>query len=94
MGGNYFVLSLRRKNSNDMSSYVITVNERIGLGKNLIGFLKSLSKTTNYVDITMQKEHSIKVIDEAIEDIEKGRTTTYENFEEYKKGMRKILGNV
>ena len=30
-----------------MSSYFITVNERIGLGKNLIEFLKSLSETTN-----------------------------------------------
>ena len=77
-----------------MSSYVITVNERMGLGKNLIGFLKSLSKTTNYVDIAIQKRTSIKGIDEAIEDIENGRTTTYENFEAYKEGMRKILSNV
>ena len=77
-----------------MSSYVITVNERMGLGKNLIEFLKSLSKTSNYVDIAVQKRNSIKGIDEAIEDLESGRTTTYENFEEYKKGMRKILGNV
>ena len=77
-----------------MSSYVITVNERIGLGKNLIGFLKSLSKTTNYVDIAPQREISIKGIDEAIEDIANGRTTTYENFEAYKKGMRKILNDV
>ena len=77
-----------------MSSYVITVNEKIGLGRNLIGLLKSLSKTTNYVDIATQKRSSIKGIDEAIEDIEGGRTTTYANFEEYKKGMRKILGNV
>ena len=77
-----------------MSSYVITVNERIGLGRNLIGLLKSLSKTTNYVDIATHKRSSIKGIDEAIEDIENGRTTTYANFEEYKKGMRKILGNV
>ena len=68
-----------------MSSYVITVNERIGLGKNLIGFLKSLSKTTNYVDITPQREILIKGIDEAIEDIANGRTTTYENFDAYKK---------
>jgi hypothetical protein len=77
-----------------MSSYVITVNERIGLGRNLVGLLKFLSKTTNYVDIAIQKRNSIKSIDEAIEDIENGRTTTYENFEEYKKGIRKILGNV
>ena len=77
-----------------MSSYIITVNERIGLGKNLIGFLKSLSKTTNYVDIAPQREISIKGIDEAIEDIANGQTTTYENFEAYKKGMRKILSDV
>ena len=77
-----------------MSSYVITINERIGLGKNLIGLLKSLSKTTNYVDIAPRKETSIKGIDEAIEDIENGRTTTYENFEAYKEGVRKVLGDV
>jgi len=77
-----------------MSSYVITVNEKMGVGKNLIGFLKSLSKTANYVNIAPQKKVLIKGIDEAIEDIENGRTTTYENFEEYKKGMRKILGDV
>jgi hypothetical protein len=77
-----------------MSSYLITVNERMTLGKVLLEYLKSLSKTTNYVDIAPQKEISIKGIDEAIEDIVNGRTTTYENFEAYKKGMRKILGDV
>jgi len=77
-----------------MSSYVITVNERIGLGKNLVGFLKSLSKTTNYIDIAPQKEISIKGLDEAIEDIANGRTTSYQNFEAYQKGMSKILSDV
>ena len=77
-----------------MTSYVITVNERIGLGKNLIGFLKSLSKTTDYVEISPRRDIAIKGIDEAIEDIENGRITTYENFDAYKKGMSKILGDV
>ena len=71
-----------------MSSYIITVNERIGLGKNLIEFLKSLSKTTNYVDITPQKEISTQDIDETIEEMANGRITTYENFDAYKKIKR------
>ena len=47
--------------------------------------------TTNYIDIAPQSEISIKGIDEAIEDISKGRITTYENFEAYKEGMRKYF---
>ena len=77
-----------------MSSYIITVNERITLGKSLVEFLKSLSKTTNYVDIIQQEKNLTNGIDEAIDDIKNGRTTTYENFEEYKKGMNKILSDV
>ena len=65
-----------------MSSYIITVNEKITLGKSLVEFLKSLSKTTNYVDIVQQEASSINGIDEAIDDIKNGRITTYENFEE------------
>ena len=42
-----------------MSSYVITVNESIGLGKSLMKFLKSLSKTSDYVDIIAQKDHQL-----------------------------------
>ena len=63
-------------------------------GKSLMGFLKSLSKTTDFVDIVQQKERPANGIDEAIDDIKNGRITTYENFEEYQKGMRKILGDV
>jgi len=33
-------------------------------------------------------------LDEAIEDVENGRVTTYSNFAEYKNGMRKVLSNV
>jgi soluble cytochrome b562 len=77
-----------------MSSYIITVNERMTPGKSLMGFLKSLSKTTDFVDIVQQKERPANGIDEAIDDIKNGRITTYENFEEYQKGMRKILGDV
>ena len=90
----FFIYVCRNFNSNDMSSYIITVNERMTPGKSLMEFLKSLSKTTNFVDIALQKEHPANGMDEAIDDIKNGRITTYENFEEYQKGMCKILGDV
>jgi hypothetical protein len=44
-----------------MSSYVITVNESTGLGKSLMKYLKSLSKTSDYVNVTSQKYHQSTV---------------------------------
>ena len=48
------------------------------------------------LDIFNVKESSKtrRELDEAIEDVENGRVTTYSNFEEYKRGMRKILNDV
>ena len=88
------MLSLQKLNLGNMSSYIITVNERITLGKSLVEFLKSLSKTTNYVNIVQKEKNLTNGIDEAIDDIKNGRITIYENFEEYKKGMNKILSDV
>ena len=74
-----------------MSSYILSVNERIASGKILLDYLKSLSKIDDYVCIMPHKENPMNGLDEAIEDIKKGRVTTYENAEEYKKAMHKML---
>ena len=42
-----------------MSSYVITVNERVTLGKVLLDYLKSLSKTSDFLDIIAQKDSDL-----------------------------------
>jgi len=39
-----------------MSNYVLRVNENMILGKSLMDFLKSLSKTSDYVEVMPQKE--------------------------------------
>jgi hypothetical protein len=49
-----------------MSSYVITVNERVGLGKSLMNYLKSLSKTSDYVNVTAQRDS--RLINEKLDD--------------------------
>jgi len=42
-----------------MSSYVIRVNERMTLGKALLDYLKSLSKTSDFVDIVAQEDSDL-----------------------------------
>ena len=39
-----------------MTSYVLKINERLMPGKTLLNYLKSLSKTSDYVDIVPEKE--------------------------------------
>ena len=41
---------------NKMSSYIIKINENNLVGKRLIDYLKSLSKTSNYIEIMPQKD--------------------------------------
>ena len=78
-----------------MSSYVIRVNENNFVGKKLIDYLKSLSETSNYIEVMPQKAaKKMNGLDEAIEDIKKGRITTYENYEEYEKATHQMLGYV
>ena len=77
-----------------MTSYVLTVDEKIMPGKSLLNYLKSLSKTSDYVDVVPQKEYQMNGLDEAIEDIKMGRVTAYKNVEDYKKEMRKKFGYV
>jgi ribonucleotide reductase alpha subunit len=77
-----------------MTSYILRVDEGVMPGKSLLGYLKCLSKTSDYVNVVSQKEYQMNGLDEAIEDIKMGRVTAYKNVEEYKKGMRKKFGYV
>ena len=81
-----------------MTNITLEVNERKSSGKNLIEYLKSLGKTNGYVyNVSILKQKPAKKksgIEEALEDIEKGRVTTYANYEEYEKAMHKMLGYV
>ena len=76
-----------------MASYVIEIPEQTLMGKKLIAFLKSLS-----LSIAPVKSETVKPkkngLDKAIEELEKGQVTTYENAEEYKRAMHKMLGYV
>ena len=53
------IVSLQNcKKGSDMTSYILTVNESRASGKVLLNYLKSLSKTDDYVYIMPQKEAS------------------------------------
>jgi len=80
-----------------MTSVILEVNERESLGKTLIEYLQLLGKANDYVsNVSIEQKFKKKKngIDAVIEDIKKGRVTTYENAEEYKKAMHKMLGYV
>ena len=81
-----------------MTSIVLEVNERKSLGKNLIEYLKLLGETNAYVcnvSISAQKSKKKKSgIEAAIEDIKKGRVSTYKNYDEYEAAVNKMLGYV
>ena len=49
-----------------MSSYVITVNERMRLGKTFLSYLKTLSMTSDYVNIIAHRDS--KMVDETVHD--------------------------
>ena len=72
-----------------MATVTLEYDRRSSIAIKSLDFLMSLG-------IFQVKETSKarKELDEAIEDVENGRVTTYANFEEYKKGMRKILSDV
>lgn len=55
--------------------------------------IRNLLRKINYeiVDVFFADDLNL---DEAIKDVEEGRTTTFENFEEYKDATRKMLENV
>ena len=56
-----------------MSSYVITVNERMASGKILLDYLKSLSKTSNYMDIVVAEKEDYPYNPKFVSEIVKSR---------------------
>jgi hypothetical protein len=56
-----------------MSNYVISINERMTAGRVLLDYLKSLSKTSNYVDIIEPKKEGYPYKPEFVAEIVKSR---------------------
>ena len=70
-----------------MTNYLLTLNEENAVAKSLLGYLKTLSKTNDYVYIAPQKTPKMTGMQEAIDDIKKGQITTCKNYEEYEKSI-------
>jgi cytochrome c2 len=68
-----------------MYTALISYNKRNKIAKNLMDVLERTKGVKIKYDLDLE---------EAIEDVKQGRITTYENFEEYQKEMRKKLGYV
>jgi hypothetical protein len=68
-----------------MTSYILTVNEENFGVKALLDALKYFCKTDVKMSIIKQKTPKKTGMQEAIEDIKKGRVTTCKNYEEYEK---------
>ena len=58
-----------------MTSYVLRVNERVMSGKSLLSYLKSLSKTNDYVEVLPPKveylTETVRLSDKELKEIEK-----------------------
>jgi len=65
--GIVIVFSFIFANKKDMATYTITISDRTKKGKLLIDFLKTLE------GVEIRKEKSNNALDEALEDIKKGR---------------------
>jgi hypothetical protein len=65
-----------------MATYTIEINEKSQTGKKLLDFLKSLG----FVKISKSK--NIKGLDLAINEMEAGKTTKCENFDDYLKKVK------
>jgi hypothetical protein len=76
-----------------MTSYVLSVNEKMGAGKYLIAYLKSLSKESNYLNIMPQRtdKHIEKVIlsDEEMKQVEKSLNSGFSTMDELQEILRK-----
>ncbi|MCL2040461.1 MAG: hypothetical protein FWG84_00285 [Bacteroidales bacterium] len=70
-----------------MTSYVLTVNEENMVVKSLLNALKYFCKTDAKMSIVRQKTPKMTGMQEAIEDIKKGRVTTCKDYEEYEKSI-------
>ena len=62
-----------------MATYTIDINENSKAGKKLLDFLKSLS------DVVSIKPQKISSLDEAIEEMETGKTTKCNDYNDYLK---------
>ena len=56
-----------------MSNYVISINERMSAGKVLLNYLKSLSMTSNYVDIRLPEKEDYPYNKEFVAKIQRSR---------------------
>ena len=56
-----------------MSNYVISINERMSAGKVLLNYLKSLSMTSNYVDIVVPEKKKSPYNAEFVAKIQRSR---------------------
>ena len=56
-----------------MSNYIISINERMSAGKVLLDYLKSLSITSNYVDIILPEKEKYPYNREFVSELVKSR---------------------
>jgi hypothetical protein len=56
-----------------MSNYVVSINERMTAGKVFLDYLRSLSKTSNYVDIIVCEKEEYPYNKEFVEELVKSR---------------------
>jgi hypothetical protein len=56
-----------------MSNYVVSINERMTAGRVFLDYLKSLSKTSNYVDIVVPEKEEYPYNKEFVAELVKSR---------------------
>ena len=56
-----------------MSNYIVSINERMVSGKVFLEFLKSLSKTTDYVDIILPEKEKYPYNRKFVKELVKSR---------------------
>ena len=80
-----------------MATLTIKYDARNSIAKKIIDIISTFD-FYEIEEIKISKKKSKKVlksgIDEAIDEVKNGNISTYDNFEDYKKEMRKIVANV
>ena len=78
-----------------MAQLVIEYDARSSVSRRMLQRLVDSKrfKISDVKSVTLS-EDKINAIDEALEEVKMGRTSTYADFDEYKKEMRKIVGYV
>jgi hypothetical protein len=56
-----------------MSNYIVSINERMASGRVFLDFLKSLSKTSDYVDIILPKKEEYPYNKKFVSELVKSR---------------------